>query len=127
MPIIITICVVIFVGLFLFKIYNRYKLLDRCTGITGAHFLYPVWKGELSGRVVLAQWNPVFEYCVDNTIYTVELEIYARSDKFPHSEIEVKYLPDDPQVCFINGNRGKIVNIRNNAEYIEKINDEKVK
>lgn len=120
MPFIIAGCAVIFVGFFLYKIYSRFKLMDKCTGITYAHFLYPVWKGELCGRTVRAQWNPVFEYCVNNKIFTVELEIYAHSNKFPNSEIEVKYLPDDPQVCFINGNRGKIVNARRDAEYIEK-------
>ncbi|MCR4992690.1 MAG: hypothetical protein K6A45_06565 [Lachnospiraceae bacterium] len=126
MPIIIAVCAAAFLGLFLYKIYIRFRLQDKCVGTTVAHFLYPVWKGELCGRYVRAQWNPVFEYSVDNTIYTVELEIYAHSKKFPNSETEVKYLPEDPQVCFINGNRGKILNARNNTEYIEKeFNDEK--
>ena len=74
MPIIIVVCAAAFLGLFLYKIYIRFRLQDKCVGTTVALF----------------------------------------------------FLPEDPQVCFINGNRGKILNARNNTEYIEKeFNDEK--
>ncbi|MCR5768220.1 MAG: hypothetical protein K6G45_07010 [Lachnospiraceae bacterium] len=107
--------------IFIYKVFNYFRMQAKCTGTTMARFLYPVWKGELCGRQVRAQWNPVFEYCVDDTLYTVELPIYASNEKFPKADIEVKYLPDKPKVCFINGERGKILDTRKNAEYIEKM------
>ncbi|MCR4625112.1 MAG: hypothetical protein K5795_03965 [Lachnospiraceae bacterium] len=113
---ILIIAIVACILLFVLKFFYRSHLYDKCTGTTIGHYLYSEWKGKLNGRMVESCWDPVCEYCVDDTVYIVELEIMAPSNKFDIDEIEVKYLPSNPEVCFISNTRGKLLSTHKNAE-----------
>ena len=104
--IIVIVAIILFFAL---KLFYRSHLYEKCTGTVTGHYLYSEWKGNLNGRVVEARWDPVCEYCVDDTVYTVELEVMATSNKFDIDEVEVRYLPSNPEVCFISNTRGKLL------------------
>lgn len=111
--IVIAVCVLFYV----LKGYRNSRLMDRCTGTVTGHYLYSEWKGKISGsRVVEGCWNPVCEYSVDNIVYMVELEVLAPNDRFEVDAVEVKYLPSDPGVCFVDGTRGKLLSTHRNTE-----------
>ena len=90
------------------NLYDRFGLVKRCTGVVPGHFLYPEWGGKLNGRSVEGCWDPVYEYKVGNVVYTVELDILYNTNEFGAADVEVRYLPSDPGVCYINGTRGRI-------------------
>lgn len=102
------ICVVICLCGWVAKIYYRYTLEDKCTGTVTAHYLYGEWVADFDGRFVQGRWDPVFEYKVDDTVYLTELEIMAPTNQFEVDEVEVKYLPANPEICFIKGIRGRL-------------------
>ena len=93
---------------FLKSLYDRLCLEKRCTSVVPGHFLYPEWRGKLNGRSVEGCWDPVYEYTVDNVVYMVELDIMYNTNEFGGADVEVRYLPTDPGVCYINGTRGRI-------------------
>ena len=98
------------------KIYDRFCLEKRCTGVASGHYLYPEWTGKLNGRSVETRWNPVYEYTVGDKVYMVELEILYDTNEFGGADVEVRYLPSDPEVCFVNGSRGMIRSSRRKVE-----------
>ena len=52
---------------------------------------------------------PVYEYSVDDKLHLAMIEgMQQLYEVFP-LEVEVKYNPSDPEVCFVNGKRGTIV------------------
>lgn len=108
MVVLLIICIMVGVLFYGVKIYCNYSLQDRCTGKVIGHFVYCEWVGNYNGRFVQTCWNPVFEYQVEDTLYMMELEIMAPSDRFDLDEVEVQYLPSNPEICFIKGTRGKL-------------------
>ena len=46
----------------------------------------------------------------------VELEILYDTNEFGGADVEVRYLPSDPEVCFVNGSRGMIRSSRRKVE-----------
>ena len=85
------------------------KLLQmRCKGCTTGRYLYTEKRWRVYGRYLEPCWNPVYEYCVGQDVYKVEAEVMSPTDKLDDGSVEVKYLPSDPEVCFINGLRGRI-------------------
>lgn len=85
------------------------KLLQmRCKGRTAGRYLYPEKRLRVIGRYAEPCWNPVYEYCVGQVVYTVEAEVMSSTDRLDDSSVEVKYLPSDPEICFINDMRGRI-------------------
>ena len=53
---------------------------------------------------------PVYEYTVgDKTYMTIIEGMTQRYNVFP-LKVEVLYNPSSPEVCFINGKRGKAIN-----------------
>lgn len=115
MDIFLIIAIVVFLLYFAFKFFYRSSIYSRCTGTVTGHYVYCEWKGKLNGRWVEACWDPVCEYCVDDTVYVVELEIMAPSNKFDIDEVEVRYLPSNPEVCFIGSTRGKLLSTHKNT------------
>jgi len=111
----VIIVIVAFILFFVLKLLYRSHLYEKCTGTTTGHYLYCEWRGKLNGRVMEARWDPVCEYCVDDIVYVVELEVMSTSKKFDIDEVEVKYLPSNPEVCFISNTRGKLINMRPNS------------
>ena len=103
-------CMVIGILFFIAKIIFGFKLSERCTGRAKGHYVYCEWAEDINGRYVQSRWNPVFEYQVDDSVYMVELEIMALNNRFDVDEVEVQFLPSNPEICFIKGIRGKIRN-----------------
>ncbi|MBO4324745.1 MAG: hypothetical protein J5845_05040 [Lachnospiraceae bacterium] len=52
---------------------------------------------------------PVYEYTVDGMLYMTIVEGMQQSYNVFPLEVEVKYNPSEPEVCFIEGKRGKII------------------
>ena len=61
------------------KIYDRFCLEKRCTGVASGHYLYPEWTGKLNGRSVETRWNPVYEYTVGAS--------YLIAQQMPHGAV----------------------------------------
>ena len=108
MYVLLIICIIIGILIFLANLSYYFKLRERCTGQVTGRFVYCEWAADINGRYVQGRWNPVFEYQVEDTVYMVELEIMAPSNRFDVDEVEVQYLPSNPEICFIKGTRGKI-------------------
>ena len=87
--------------------YTRF-LQMRCKGTVTGHYLYLEKRLRVIGRYVEPCWNPVYEYRVGKTVYKTEVELMSKTDKIDAVDVEVKYLPSDPEVCFVNGLRGRI-------------------
>lgn len=80
----------------------------RCKGRATGRYLYTEKRYRVFGRYVEPCWNPVYEYCVGQVVYKVEAEVMSPTDRIEDSSVEVKYFPSDPEICFINGLRGRI-------------------
>ena len=102
--------IIIPIGILLFiaNVTYHFKLREKCTGLVMGRYLYCEWAGDINGRYVVGHWNPVFEYRVDDTVYMAELEIMSPNNRFDLDEVEVSYLPSNPEICFIKDHRGKI-------------------
>lgn len=80
---------------------------------TTARFQYPEKRHRIYGRYAEPRWNPVYEYCVGQVVYKVEADVMSPTKQLDESDVEVKYLPSNPEICFINGSRGRILGKRN--------------
>ena len=80
----------------------------RCKGTVAGRYLYLEKRLRVFGRYVEPCWNPVYEYCVGKTVYKIEVELMSKTDKIDAVDVDVKYLPSEPEVCFVNGIRGII-------------------
>ena len=83
---------------------------NKCSATAPGHYVYceGYYTAQMpgNGKINLV---PVYEYTVDNKLYMTIVEGMEQSyDVFP-LEVEVKYNPNDSEMCFINGKRGKIV------------------
>lgn len=107
--------------------YNTFYIRKKCTASVPGHFLYPEWQAEIDGRTVHARWNPVYEYRVGDTVYIAELDVRSESDKFGIQEVEVRYLPSRPDICYIVGMRGRILSSRKQTDEAEKQTDDAAK
>ncbi|MBQ6660322.1 MAG: hypothetical protein IJM57_02700 [Lachnospiraceae bacterium] len=87
--------------------YTRF-LQMRCKESVTGRYLYPEKRLRVIGRYVEPCWNPVYEYCVGKAVYKVEVEIMSPNDRIKDVNVEVRYLPSDPGICFIDGIRGRI-------------------
>ena len=87
--------------------YTKF-LQMRCKGTVTGHFLYLEKRLRVFGRYVEPCWNPVYEYHVDKTVYKIEVELMSKTDKIDTVDVEVKYLPSEPEICFVNGLQGRI-------------------
>ncbi len=86
---------------FAFEIYERKK----CSGKTTGKISYMNDRMVISGRYGnTVQKVPVYEFKVDGKAYLAEIEL-VNPGSFP-GEVEVKYDPADPNVCYIMGMRG---------------------
>ena len=84
---------------------------NKCTASAEGRFVY--WEGyyqaDMPGTGELLS-VPVYEYTVgDKTYMTIIEGMTQRYNVFP-LKVEVLYNPSSPEVCFINGKRGKVIN-----------------
>lgn len=80
----------------------------RCKGSVTGRFLYLEKRMRVFGRYVEPCWNPVYEYCVGKATYKVEVEAMYPTDRIEEVNVEVTYLPSNPEICFVNGLKGRI-------------------
>lgn len=96
-------------------IYNKpfgslWIVKKRCTATAEGHYVYPEvmyrTNGVGGGDSYLI---PVYEYAVNDKLHLAMIEgMQQLYDVFPLN-VEVKYNPSDPEVCFVNGKRGTII------------------
>ena len=105
-------CAIIAIALIIYyrPFGSLWVVQKRCTATVAGHYVYTegyyVSQGPGTGESLLV---PVYEYTVDGKLYLTIVEgMEQRYNVFP-LEVEVKYNPSNPEVCFINDKRGKII------------------
>lgn len=90
---------------------SLYIVKKKCTATVEGNFVY--WEGYYradspgTGELLSV---PVYEYTVgDKTYMTIVEGMTQRYNVFP-LKVEVQYNPANPEICFINGKRGKAIN-----------------
>ena len=85
----------------------------KCTGKTEATLIFVDERTdkELTGRKLSYYFVPLYEFAVDGTVFHVETNEFSRNKGAFKVDVkyEVKYNPQKPGKCFINGKKGKQV------------------
>ena len=101
---------------------NLNIIRSRCTGETEGILIYADERGEmdLNTRKYVPYFVPVYEYNIDGKIYQTEAMEYSRDESdFPLNSVgKVKYNPEDPRECFINGKKGKVMSSYNEGDVV---------
>ena len=104
-----TVVAVLIVARIVYSISEKKK----CTGTTEATLIFVDERidKELTGRKISYYFVPLYEFTVDGTVFHVETNEYSRNKGAFKVDIkyEVKYNPQKPGKCFINGKKGKQV------------------
>ncbi len=110
---ILIICLVVTAAILIYyrPLGSLFIVKKKCTATVEGSFVY--WEGYYranspgTGELLSV---PVYEYTVDGKTYMTIVEgMTQRYNVFP-LKVEVQYNPADPEVCFINGRRGKAIN-----------------
>ena len=64
-----------------------------------------------------AIYYPIYEYVVNGMAYWAQLNKYRKNPSTFAKVVTVFYDPDDPDICFINKEKGKIISTYNKDEY----------
>lgn len=89
----------------------------KCSATVPGSFVYyeGYYRADSPGTGELLS-VPVYEYTVDGILYMTIVEgMQQRYNVFP-LKVEVQYNPSDPEVCFINGKRGRFLQKTNAAK-----------
>ena len=89
----------------------------KCTATTSGLFLYSNQYVDTRGfgRCV-SYWYPVYEFMVNNETFDVEISKKMTNSYPDRKEVEVRYNPSDPMICFIETYRGKVVSKHASSE-----------
>ena len=90
-------------------IYNL-SVEKKCTGIASGYYLYSNQYVDTRGfgRCV-GYWYPVYEFSAGEKSFEVEVPKTLTNSNPDRKEVEVRYNPSDPRICFVDAYRGKIV------------------
>ncbi len=112
---IVVLCVVVVAALLIYyrPLGSLWFVKKKCTGTVEGHYVYTegYWRsnGVGGGESMLV---PAYEYTVGEKLYMVTVEGMEQTYNVFPLEVEVKYNPANPEVCFVNGKRGMIVKKR---------------
>ena len=98
-----------------FRPYASMWLVRRkCTASVGGHYVYTEWfyqaQGIGGGHSTAL---PAYEYTVDGKLYLTLIEGMEQDYNVFPLDVEVKYNPSNPEVCFIEGKRGTAIKGKN--------------
>ena len=82
----------------------------RCMATVPGHYVYSegYYKSQGIGGGV-TYMVPVYEYTVNDNLYMTIVEGMEQSYNVFPLDVEVKYNPKNPGVCFIEDKRGKVI------------------
>ncbi len=73
--------------------------------------------GSIGGAVYYAIYFPIYEYVVDGIAYWAKIDRKSPNPVGFEENVQVKYDPGNPEICFIDGLQGKVVSRYNKDEY----------
>lgn len=85
-------------------LYNFYAK-KKCVATIEGKYVYT--NGSISFRTPVSYY--VFEYKVNDQVYLVEHDKMFPGGMPAFQTVEIKYNPQYPEICFIDGIRGRIV------------------
>ncbi len=83
---------------------------NKCSATVPGHYVYSEGYYRSNGPGEgMTYMVPVYEYTVNDKLYLTIVEGMEQSYNVFPLEVEVQYNPAHPEVCFIEGKRGKII------------------
>ena len=73
--------------------------------------------GSLGSAIYTAIYFPIYEYVVDGMAYWAQLDTPRPNPVAFEKNVKVLYNPSKPEICYIDGQRGKIVSTYDKVEY----------
>ena len=108
--VLIIIVVVVAFAIYYKPLGSLWFIKKGCSATAPGTFVY--WEGAYRanqpGTGVITM-IPVYEYKVDDKVYLAMIEGMEQAYEVFPLNVDVKYNPVNPEVCFINGKRGTIL------------------
>ena len=102
--------IVLAILIYLIHFISNLSKEKKCTEIARGQYLYSNQYVDTRGfgRCV-GYWYPVYEFAVEDKSFEIEVPKTLTNPLPDRKEVEVRYDPDDPGICFIGTYRGKVV------------------
>ena len=86
----------------------KHKSRQRCVETTHGRFVY---SDNVLSQTSKSQgcWIPVYEYTVDNMVYLAKFDKPGRNARAFAIEVTVNYDPENPEICFIEDDKGRVI------------------
>ena len=95
----------------------------NCTGASTGRFMYSDCIESPNPQRMRSLWVPIYEFAVGAMMYLVRSSKTGPGEKSFLAEAKVIYDVNDPELCFVNGSKGKVISKYSDPKLVKKEED----
>ncbi|MBP5763202.1 MAG: hypothetical protein J6W48_09540, partial [Lachnospiraceae bacterium] len=95
----------------------------NCTGASTGRFMYSDCIESPNPQRMRSLWVPIYEFAVGDMMYLVRSSKTGPGEKSFPAEAKVIYDVNDPELCFVNGSKGKVISKYSDPKLVKKEED----
>jgi hypothetical protein len=99
------------------------KNKKKCTGTSTGRFMYSDCVESPNPQRMRSLWVPIYEFAVGDMMYLVRSSKTGPGERSFPAEAKVIYDVNDPDLCFVNGAKGKVISKYNDPKLVKKEDD----
>ncbi len=112
---------VVFLYILRFALDEKNK--KKCTGTSTGRFMYSDCVESPNPQNMRSLWVPVYEFTVGDMKYLVRSGKGGPEEKSFPIEAEVRYDTSNPELCFVNGAKSKLISKYSDPDFVKKEED----
>ena len=95
----------------------------KCTGVSIGRFMYSDCVESPNPQRMRSLWVPIYEFAVGDMMYLVRSGKTGPGERSFPAEAKVIYDVNDPDLCFVNGAKGKVISKYSDPKLVKKEDD----
>ena len=99
------------------------KQKKKCTGTATGYFAYSDCVESPNPQKMRSLWVPVYEFTVGDMKYLVRSGKGGPGERSFPIEAEIRYDTSNPELCFVNGAKSKLISKYSDPDFVKKEED----
>ena len=95
----------------------------KCTGVSIGRFMYSDCVESPNPQRMRSLWIPIYEFAVGDMMYLVRSSKTGPGERSFPAEAKVIYDVNNPDLCFVNGAKGKVISKYSDPKLVKKEDD----
>ena len=95
----------------------------NCTGASTGRFMYSDCVESPNPQRMRSLWVPIYEFAVGDMMYLVRSGKTGPGERSFPAEAKVIYDAKNPEICFVDGVRGKVISKYSDPNFVKKEED----